>query len=228
MMGIVLALAGLVLVLDVLGGVRLSLVGVAWGGIAALGLAAYFLLSGRLHKESLPPLGLAGGGLAVGALALAALAAAGLLPAGFAGAHVLLLGATVPWWVPVVLLAVVAGAVAYVTGIAAARRLGAKLASFVGLAEVLFAVLFAWVLLGELPGPAQLLGGVLILAGVVVVRSEERATCARASEPEPAPALGATSLGDQSVVVDHGVEPGGVDVASAQLHRAAVGAVEHH
>ena len=37
----------------------------------------------------------------------------------------------------------------------------------------MFAVLFAWVLLGELPRPVQLLGGLFILAGVVAVRGEE-------------------------------------------------------
>ena len=65
----------------------------------------------------------------------------------------------------------VAAATAYVTGIVATRVLGAKLASFVGLSEVMFAVLFAWVLLGELPRPVQLVGGLFILAGVVAVRS---------------------------------------------------------
>jgi len=43
----------------------------------------------------------------------------------------------------------------------------------VALTEVLFAVLFAWLLLGELPVPIQLLGGVLILSGVVAVRLGE-------------------------------------------------------
>ena len=70
-------------------------------------------------------------------------------------------------------LAAIAAATAYVTGILAARVLGAKLASFVGLSEVIFAVLFAWVLLGELPRPIQLLGGLFILAGVIAVRGEE-------------------------------------------------------
>lgn len=229
-LGIVLALAGLVLVLDVLGGVRLSLVGVAWGGVAALGLAAYFLLSGQVHEEALPPLGLAGAGLVVGGLTLGALGAGGALPMRFAGSSVALLGGTVPWWLPVLVLAVVAGAVAYVTGIAAARALGAKLASFVGLSEVLFAVLFAWALLGELPGPSQLLGGLLILAGVVVVRSEERsegrARERATSQTETGPVLGATPLGDLAEVPDQPIECGGVDIAAVQVHRAAVGSVE--
>ena len=68
---------------------------------------------------------------------------------------------------PLVLLGLVTAAIAYTTGIAAIRRLGSRLASFVALTEVLAGVLWAWLLLDELPRPVQLLGGVLILAGVV-------------------------------------------------------------
>ena len=77
------------------------------------------------------------------------------------------------WLVPVLGLSVVAGAFAYVTGIVAARLLGAKLSSFVGLTEVLFAVLFAWLLLGQLPTGIQLLGGLFIIGGVTLVRVDE-------------------------------------------------------
>jgi drug/metabolite transporter (DMT)-like permease len=85
-----------------------------------------------------------------------------------------LAGADVAWWVPIVLLGVVTAAVSYVSGIAAIRRLGSRLASFVALLEVVSGVLWAWVLLDELPRTVQLLGGVLILAGVVGVKLGER------------------------------------------------------
>jgi drug/metabolite transporter (DMT)-like permease len=84
-----------------------------------------------------------------------------------------LAGTTVPWWVPVIGLSVIAAALAYAVGIVAARMLGATLASFVGLSEVLFAVLFAWLLLNQLPRGVQLVGGVLIVAGVALVRVDE-------------------------------------------------------
>ena len=48
------------------------------------------------------------------------------------------------------------------------------------LLEVLFALLFAWLLLGEVPRVVQVAGGVLILAGVVVVKLGERGTAAPA------------------------------------------------
>ena len=83
-----------------------------------------------------------------------------------------------PWIVPVVALGVVTAALAYLTGVAGVRRLGARLASFIGLTEVLAAVLFAWLLLAQLPTPLQWLGGVLVIGGVVVVKW---------GEPEPAP-----------------------------------------
>jgi hypothetical protein len=101
------------------------------------------------------------------------------------------------WLVPVIGLSLVAAAFAYVAGIGAARTLGAKLASFVGLTEVLFAVLVAWLLLGELPTGIQLLGGILIVAGVALVRIDElrphapdpRSTVHTGAEPaDPVPA----------------------------------------
>jgi drug/metabolite transporter (DMT)-like permease len=97
----------------------------------------------------------------------------------------------VSWLVPVAGLSLIAAVVAYVAGIAAARTLGARLASFVGLTEVMFAVLIAWLLLGELPKAVQLAGGAFILAGVALVRLDELRSAPRTTEPgrEPAPAL---------------------------------------
>lgn len=62
---------------------------------------------------------------------------------------------------------------AYLVGIISTRGLGSKVASFVALFEVLFAVIWAWILLGELPLLIQLLGGVFIMLGVVMVRLDE-------------------------------------------------------
>jgi drug/metabolite transporter (DMT)-like permease len=223
MLGIVFAVIGLVLVLDAFGGTQVSGVGVLWGLLAAFGLASYFLLSARSHEDTLPPMALAGGGLVVGGLAFAAMGFTGLLPMTFAAGDVTLAGIELPWWLAVLELAVVAAATAYVTGIAATRVLGAKLASFVGLSEVMFAVLFAWALLGELPRPVQLLGGLFILAGVVVVRAEEERL---PLEPEPRPVLGATVLGDVAEAPDERVDRGGVDVAPGECERRAVGAMQ--
>lgn len=176
--GITLALAGLVLVLD-LTGARVSLVGTAWALGAMVGASAYFLINARADT-GLPPLSLAAGGLTVGAVALGTLAAVGLLPVTASTAPAVLGGSTVPWWTVLAVLGLVTAGVAYVTGVAAGRRLGARVSAFMGLLEVLSAVLLAWALLGELPSPVQLVGGALVLAGVVVVQQTEAATARRA------------------------------------------------
>jgi drug/metabolite transporter (DMT)-like permease len=84
-----------------------------------------------------------------------------------------MVGHRVSWLVPVLGLALVAAVVAFVAGIAAVRRLGSRLASFVGLSEVLFAVLFAWLLLGQRLDGLQLAGGALVVAGIALVRLDE-------------------------------------------------------
>jgi drug/metabolite transporter (DMT)-like permease len=80
----------------------------------------------------------------------------------------------VSWLVPVLGMSLVAAAFAYVAGIFGARLLGARVASFVGLTEILFAVLFAWALLGQAPRPVQLVGGLLMVVGIALVRLDER------------------------------------------------------
>ncbi|WP_081683136.1 DMT family transporter [Marmoricola sp. URHB0036] len=238
-LGVLLALVGLALVLDALsiwqsGGVRIDGIGVAWGLLAAVGLASYFLMSGRTHDTALPPLALAGGGLVVGALAFAALGATGVLPMEFHAYPAQLNGFSFPWWAAVLELGVIAGATPYVTGITATRVLGSKLASFVGLSEVLFTVLLAWLLLGELPRAIQLVGGLFILAGVAVVRAEEsrpvriggRDSSDAGSATEANLAVAVPLRGQVPIVADDRVQGDGVDVSAAEDHRGVVGAVE--
>jgi len=170
--GALLSLGGLVLVLDLTGAVKVDFVGVLWGMAAAVCLVIYFFITAK-ENDTLPPLVLASGGLLVGALVMWLVGLLGLLPMTFSTADTTLGPWTVPWWVSVVGLIILATVLAYVSGIMAARSLGSKVASFVSLTEVLFAVIWAWLLLGELPGPIQLLGGLLIVGGVVLVRVDE-------------------------------------------------------
>jgi len=167
------AIIGLALVLNLAGSARISPIGVMWGLLAAVGLAVYYLLSAAERAEPLPPIVMAWAAMCIGAAALAALGWLGLLPVSFRTGDVVFLGHRVSWIVPVLGLSLVAAVIAYVAGIGAARRLGAKLASFIGLAEVLFAIAFAWLLLGQLPSPVQFAGGAFILAGVTCVRVDE-------------------------------------------------------
>ena len=168
-----LAAVGLVLVLDLASGADLALGGVLWALAAMLGAATYFVMSADT-RSGVPPLALAGGGLAVGAVGLGALAVVGVLPMRATTAAPTYAGEAVAWWLPFVGLGVVTAAIAYTAGIAASRRLGSRLASFVALLEVVAGVVFAWLLLEQLPGTVQLVGGAFVVAGVVVVKLGER------------------------------------------------------
>jgi drug/metabolite transporter (DMT)-like permease len=200
LVGAVLAALGLVLVLDLLAGTDVSLHGVAWALGAMVGAASYFVISAD-EGNGLPPLVLAAGGLSVGTVALVLLAVAGLLPMHVATAAPEYADRSVVWWMPLLVLGLVTAALAYTTGIGAGRRLGSRLASFVALLEVLAGVVFAWMLLDQLPRPVQLLGSLLILAGVVAVKLGERSVV----RAEPAPGEAGTSVGSPSAAAStHG------------------------
>jgi len=173
--GGVAALTGLALMLDLTGSGGVSVTGVLWALAAAVSMAVYFFLSATpaSSRQALPPVVLTWGGMVTGAVSIALVGAAHLLPLRFTASDVTLVHARVTWVLPVLGLGVVAAALAYVMGIGAVRRLGAKLGSFVAMAEVLFAAGFAWLLLHQVPTGLQFLGGMLILAGVVAVRLDE-------------------------------------------------------
>jgi drug/metabolite transporter (DMT)-like permease len=182
------AIAGLVMVVNLAGTAGLDPAGVIWALLGAVGLAAFFVLSAGGEEEPLPPLVMTWAGMCVGAAALAVMAGTGLLPLTASLGDVHVLGHQVSWIVPMLGLSLVAAVIAYITGIGAIRRLGARLASFVGLAEVLFAVGFAWLLLGQLPTPVQFVGGGFILAGVAMVRfGELRGYQPAPGAPQPRP-----------------------------------------
>jgi drug/metabolite transporter (DMT)-like permease len=168
LVGVVVAIAGLVIVLDPGGMGALDPRGLAWGLLAAFGLAVYFVVSAR--EMTLPSLTFVAVGLSIGTVAIVIAGVAGLMPLRATTADVVFVGVTLAWWVPLLELALVAAAAAYALGFVGVQHLGSTVASFVGLTEVLFAVLWAWLLLGELPGLLQLVGGVVLLAGVAAVQ----------------------------------------------------------
>jgi len=173
-LGAVIAFVGLVLMLDVLTGARVDGAGILWALAAMVGAATYFVLSAR-EDTGLPPIALAGVGLLLGAVGLTIAGLLGILPMTWSFDDVAYRFGTVPWFVPVLAIGLLATALAYVLGIASTRMLGSRLASFVALAEVVAAMLFGWLLLDQLPVGIQLIGAVLVLVGVVVVKLGEPA-----------------------------------------------------
>ncbi len=196
--GVALAVAGIILVLDALSGAQINLTGVGWGLAAAICAACYFMMSDEVSADgteegSLNSITLAAGGLVVGAIAVGLLGMSGLMPSTFTANDTVVAGMTTSWVIPVIALALIPTAIAYTLGIMGIARLRPRFASLVGLAEVMFAVLAAWALLGEALTPTQALGAAVVLAGLVLARQGDRTEkVAEASWPEM-PVNGAAS-----------------------------------
>ncbi len=185
--GAVVAFIGLVLMLDVFSGREVEVAGILWALGAMIGAAAYFLLSERTDT-GLPPLALAGGGLLFGAVGLSLVGLIGVLPLVATTNDVVYRFGTVPWFVPVLAIGLLATALAYTLGIASTRLLGSRLASFVALSEVVAALFFGWLLLGQLPGIVQGIGAGLVLAGVILVKLGEPSMNGAGATPVVPPA----------------------------------------
>jgi len=185
--GSIVAVAGLVLVVSPGGGGSLDALGLSFAALAAVGCAIYYVLAAK-PSDGLPPVALASFGLVGGGISLGIVGLIGVVPFTATFDDVALMGSPAPWWVPLLIVGVIATAIAYAASITASEMLGSRLASFAGLLEVVAAALYAWLLLGEALTLLQLLGGALILAGIALVRSEKAATELEAGESVPAPA----------------------------------------
>lgn len=182
LVGAAVSVAGLVAVLGPSGvGGGLDTLGVVFALLSTVGCAIYFVISAH-PVPGVHPIALTAVGLFVGGLALLLVGATGLLPLEAHFGAVPLFGTEVPWFVPLAVVVLVSTAFAYATGVAAARRLGSRLASFVGLGEVIAAAVVSWLLLGEALTALQILGGALILVGVGLVHRGERDEVARRGE----------------------------------------------
>lgn len=180
------AVVGLGMMAGVTGSGGISGIGLMWGMLNAVSVAVYFFLSGSPAAggstadqsgtdagEPLSPVVLSWAGMCTGAVIVAVLGVTHAMPLAASTRHVTFFGHRTSWTVPVIGNGVLATAAAYTAGIAAVRYLGPKLASFVGMSEVLFAAALAWVALGQMPSSAQFTGGALILAGLALVRADE-------------------------------------------------------
>src|SRR6476469_5391298 len=193
--GVALAIAGIMLVLNVFSGAHINLIGVGWALAAAVCAACYFLMSSSVATDGdgLNSVTLATAGLIIGAAAVATLGVSGLMPLTFTTNDAVVAGLTTSWVGPVIALALIPTAIAYTLGIMAVARLKPRFASLVGLSEVMFAVLAAWILLGEAVTPIQAVGGAVVLAGLALARQGDRSEkVAQAGWPE-APVDGACS-----------------------------------
>ncbi|RKS08723.1 threonine/homoserine efflux transporter RhtA [Nocardiopsis sp. Huas11] len=181
--GVVLAVAGLGLLLEVWSGMSLDPVGVGLALGAAAAQVGFFLLSDATGADADPLAVIAIGSLVATAL-LAVLARPWSIPWGTLAEPLPLGGAHVPGWAIALWLALVCTAMAYFAGVSAVRRLSPQVAGGVAYLEVVTAIVLAWVLLGEALSTVQVVGAVVIVAGAFITQT------AVPSRPAPDAAAG--------------------------------------
>jgi drug/metabolite transporter (DMT)-like permease len=180
LIGVVFAVVGLANVVEVWSGARFDPLGLALALGAACCQVVYFVLSEGGGARPVSPTAMLSVGLLVGAAALTLVARPWTLPWHLLATAAPVRGVAVPAWLLVAWLAVVTTVLAYLTGIAAVRRLSAPVGSTVACLEAVLAALLAWLLLGQSMTAIQVAGGLLVLAGAVIA---QRATPAAPAAP---------------------------------------------
>lgn len=171
-LGVVLAVGGLACVVEVWAGLSFDAVGLVLALGAACCQVGYFVLSDQGGGDEPPhPVGVIAYGLLIGALVLTAVARPWGMDWPVLGGDTVMDGATVPAWLLLVWIVLLATVIAYVTGVISVRLLSPAVAGVVACLEAVIATVLAWVLLGEHLAAPQLIGGALVLAGALIAQS---------------------------------------------------------
>jgi drug/metabolite transporter (DMT)-like permease len=172
-LALLLSLSGLILVAEVWeGGGALNPQGVGAALVAALCLAAYYLL-GERGTANRDPVALTCWSFVAAALFWAAAAPWWDFDAGVLTERVTVsLGSlTVPLWVLVVWIVVLGAVLPFWLSIAALRHLPPTAAGLVATAEPVFASIVAWLWVQQVLSGWQVAGGVVVLTGIVLAQT---------------------------------------------------------
>ena len=164
-----LVVGGLLLVSQVWSGMTLNPLGVFYGLLTAAALAAYLLL-GEEGARRRDVMSLAFWGFAIATVFWSILAPWWNFPWDLMTTTTSMLDGAItgiPVW-SLVLLMIVVSVVPFVLVLMSLQRIGAQRGGILGTTEPVWAALIAFVLLGEIITPVQGLGGIIVLAGVIV------------------------------------------------------------
>jgi drug/metabolite transporter (DMT)-like permease len=169
-----LALAGLAGVVQIWQGLALDGLGIAFAAADMVAFAVYILLAedGVRRRD---PISVSGFGFVVSAVFWALVQPWWSFPARVVGHDVSLLGRLDSWHLPLwalVLWVIVMGTIVpFALVVSALRHLPATRVGIVAMLEPVAAALVAWAWLGESLNAAQLAGGVVVLAGIVLAQT---------------------------------------------------------
>lgn len=174
-LALALVVGGLLLVAQVWQGMTLNALGVIFGLLTAAALAAYLVL-GEEGSRRRDVMSLAFWGFAIATVTWSVLAPWWNFPWSLMGTTTTLFDGAVtavPVW-SLVLLMIVVSVVPFVLVLMSLQRIGAQRGGILGTTEPVWAALIAFVMLGEVLTPMQGLGGLVVLAGVIVAELSSR------------------------------------------------------
>lgn len=183
-LGIVLAVIGLAGLLEVWKGMVLDPIGLLMAALAAGCQAGFFLLSDAA-SDDVEPLALIAVGGCIAFVIMTVIAQPWTLPWEILAGQITIAGVQMSALVSVAWLGLVSTALAYLTGVAAIRRLSPAVAGGVAYLEVVTAILLAWLLLGEALSPVQTVGAVVVVLGAYMAqRSADHVDALPGTEPK--------------------------------------------
>ncbi len=172
-LALLLALVGLAMVAQVWAGFSLDAIGVAASFGAAVALALYYILGEKLVVDR-DPVSLTMWGFFFASAFWAVVQPWWSFPWETLDITAQPLGAdgpTVPGWALISYMVILGTVVPFALVLQSLRHLRATQASVVGMTEPVIASLIAFVLLGEVLTPVQVLGGAVVLAGVLLAET---------------------------------------------------------
>jgi drug/metabolite transporter (DMT)-like permease len=171
---LVLCIAGLSVVVEFWSGLAFSTIGITAALGAAFALAAYILMAERERKHR-DPVSLSFYGFLFAALFWAIISPLWQFPWDVLGDTVSLQGNleeyTAPVWLLVGFVVVIGTMITFTLLTGALRHIPATRASIVATLEPVVATVVAWAWLGESFGTAQLVGGAVVLAGILLAQT---------------------------------------------------------
>ncbi len=169
-----LSLTGLILIVELWHGGKLSGVGVAAAGLAAVCFAAYVLLTER-GVRGRDPISLSAWGFFFATLFWSLLAPWWNFPAGRVDDSVSLLGhlasSHLPVWLLMAWMVVLGTIVPFALVVGALRHISATRAGITAMLEPVVAIVVAWAWLGESLDPVQLSGALVTLTGIALAQT---------------------------------------------------------
>lgn len=183
LLGTVLAISGLIMVLNPFQSQGIDWGGVGWAFASMLGFAVFVVAPATPNRPS--ALSLGAWGMVIGGLVVALFAVTGVLPVEVSGESTAIAGNSVAAPLTLIVLVLASSVAPHLLTITVAARLGATKTSLLLLSEVLITGVLAWALRGQPLTAFAVVGGLCLCSGICVAQIGDTWLRKRRIAPSP-------------------------------------------